>query len=135
MYKFNFKSRPFPITELVKEGPCEDCGEEYCTEDDHEMEKIDIIDNFDTSCNDDILIQHLINVDYKTGIVTISGYFSKEEAEKICSEDVFTGPTSLPAGHEIMSRIHLFVEEWNVDWEEEELYVNGEDEVAFWNGI
>jgi len=135
MYKFNFKSSPLPIAELVKEGPCEDCGEEYCTEDDHEMEEIDMSDNFDTSCNDDILIDHLFKADYKTGIVTIQGDFSKDEAEKICAEQVFSGQTSLPDGHEIMARINLFVQEWNIEWEEEELYVNGEDEVAFFNKI
>ena len=114
--KFNFVSHPNQKTS--KEG------EDSLWGDDPEV--IDIWDFFDTSCNDDVIAGHFFKVNYNTGTLTIKGELSRKDVKKIIDEEVFNGTKEIPTGIEIMQRINLLTEEWEIDWCQEELYINGE---------
>lgn len=101
--KFNFVSTPNQT--LVKR--------EY-------GEEIDIYDFFDTSQKDDFIAGYFREVDYDKGVIKICGEITESEIIKLFSEKTYLMGDE-PNIYDVKQRIDFLTEEWDIDWEIEEL--------------
>ena len=101
--KFNFVSNPNQ-TLIKKEN-----GEE-----------VDIYDFFDTSQKDDFISGYFRKVDYDKGVITICGELTESEIIKIFNENTYLSG-DVPNIYDIKQRIDILTDEWDIDWEIEEL--------------
>ncbi len=83
-------------------------------------EEIDIYDFFDTSQKDDFIAGYFRQVDYDNGVIKICGELTEDEIVKLFSEESYLMGKE-PNIYDVKQRLDMLTDEWDIDWEIEEL--------------